>query len=623
MEIQKLSGAVILLILSIQSANAKEWVEFNYLNQGGQSWVEITYDNQLQVVDLVTLVDEVDVTELLQRDNNQLFLPLSKSLKRGKHSIHVFMTTIQGWKIQQHFDFKHTTPVQITSLNRVDADVAQLLYDDTDTSSQHYSVDTQWVTNNRIRSDNSDYSGDAEFWYFDTEDNRLLENSNSLLVPNYQLRSRTRLENSDINATIGNVNLYFSDLSLQYVNRRGAKLDWITQQWQNSIFTVKTTERIDFSGGTGISGDTDDSMHGINSIYKINDSSHLGIIAVNAGIEGQSDGQFVKTSNPQTGQLLGVKFETALLGNRLKMSSEYNRTRFDENRNDSESADNDAAWRLSIEGSDAYYKYGISYERVGKDYNVITNPTLINDRKTASIFIDLTGKDHRLRFDIAGEEKNINHDKTKADITTVNGQIDYRYNFTPGFYVGLNFQEIDEVTENEPDAVSAIDGITRTVRSYTNWRSGNWNIQLNLSGSRHTDDANTARDSQLTNFSFYPFWRSGSSHLYPGVSWIETRFSDDSRQTQLLYSVNGHHAFLYNRLMLDGAILWNGIDTQQVNTRTYSCELQMQYAVLLPHIDSYGVNVGVLLQSRSPSTLSDSQHNDGLIWFTLKFMASN
>jgi len=411
------------------------------------------------------------------------------------------------------------------------------LYDDSQYPGEKVS------SNGNLRLSRNIYDNDYQF-SFDTTFTYMTEVTDT--ESNFNLSSMKVLFKKGNNKfEVGDISLNHSELTLNYLNRRGMSYELNGKTIYFSSFYSNSQQKTGFDGFGIPPSDANyfGAIFGFNikSIFKIRGMYMTGMDNLDSKTIVSNEEKYRK------GDVFSAFGSLNLFNNKLKFDGEYAKSNFgksdDENNIEKNSGE---AWKASMNFNYKIFNGYINYKDIDENYYSIANLFLVNDKKGLNSGITMTIKSFSLTISYTDELSYINN---PAQPTRINKNLNSTLSWLIGnhFRIGLNYSA-NNLDYDQKTGLQTGSSKMETI-SYSGsigYTAGYNSLNLSLGKTESktfTSNINAAVSLSLSLGSFLT--------LSPSVNYQKNEnLTDDSTSEVISYYINSQITFIPNLFTL-------------------------------------------------------------------------
>ncbi len=563
--------------------------------------IVFSIEPEFRPAQLIVLLDNHDVSALVLRQDDGFHFTPAHALDIGAHKLLVLFTTQDGFNIKKQllFSIDTQTAYQMKTVLDGSVSVRALLDDSENTSNKDYEVDAWLDVSTAWR--NSDWRSnfDSELWYSDLATDLAPFTKDTVQVINFNLTTEHKSEEHLFVAQAGDIEINHSLFTARFLNRRGARADFGTDDWRLGAFSANSKPTIGLFANDDIGEDSNNNLSGLTSSWQLGKNTLLSAIYM-SGSEGsntsaQDLGVFTNSNTEVEGSVYGLLLSTELIKDSLSLEAEINTASFDADINDNQDEKSDEAMAIRLNGYGRWYNYRAKVEQLGGDYAVIANPFINNDRRTIRLNGDLFKKEHNVSLSLTQHQNNIDNDSTRAVIDNEGLMVDYSYRKGRDLSLGINISNTDLVSSKEPTAADKLEQHTVATNLRMSYLVKNWLMQISAGLSKLDDSLDSSNDNSVTTLSFSPAFQGQQISFYPNISKTKAEFENTSTESDTM-SLNFRGVALQEKLVYELSAISNQLIDAGNKTDSSSAEFAIDY-----HLDRGGQNkpvitLGLLMQ---------------------------
>ncbi len=494
--------------------------------------LEINLPGTEAVNGLIILLDDKDITGLVERSGGKLQVPLFEILPSGEHVLTLLSTDSQGNQTERSFTFRSKH------------------YEDYDEAYVSGNLSAVWegafVRNNaddwpdskieanlenhmRVKRGDWDISFDSNLRYQDQSKAFTEPEKKGINIADYLLRAAYDQNGVSLDASMGDVIVDLGRLTVDNLARRGGLFQANAGGASATLFMINSNEYWGFYGGMGLDGDTSDHlMGGRVSMDIVPEKFKAGVHYITGGQQGDSFGECTDEA-PGKGDVWGARLWAGPWGEVLTAEAELNfsTVEYENNSNDAD----DKAWRVALEGQTGAYTYNAGYEYIGPDYTVAANDSFENDRQGYNIGGRGDWTNHSLAANFGQYQDNVEADADEAKTNSIDAGLNYSYNGLERWPLTLSYQLATLDTSDEPSWVQAQETRQHTVLGTASFLGDILNLGLQAEYSNLDDGQTDSNDSRTMTFTLSPALLYETLSISPSFSWSQMELTASSITT--------------------------------------------------------------------------------------------
>ncbi len=475
---------------------------------------------------VLVLFDGADVTGIINTTPEGFFFIPVEILRPGVHTLSVMMTGPDGEPIQMDFTFstRHSGMFEEAGTTNNLSLGWEKTVDKTDeaTFQNSYKMESNLGHDSVIR---------EKAWEmrFTTNLRHLTQHltaqppqeeginpANYLFTGTYQgqsFQASTQVGDVTVSETRNTVNL----------SRRGGTFAADYKNIKFKTFMVNSEEVFGFKKGLGIGGSSDDHIVGASGeIGLLSEKVKLKTIYASGGEAGGGYSTYCAGGNKR-GNVLGLLLTSDFFNNKLTTEAELDLSHYDADTTDDFSREKDKAWKLGAGGSWNTYSYGIFYEHLGTDYQVIGNPYVQANMEGGGANFSASFPVQNVSVAFTRYRDNVDDDELYARTVATQGQAQYMFTKFSSLPLGLAYQFSEVKSQDEPEYAYPVDNTTNTVSATANYVLGAWNFGAQAGFSDQNDATAYSADTETVNYMLSSFYGGRNISFSPSVSLNRTR----------------------------------------------------------------------------------------------------
>jgi len=441
------------------------------------------------------LIDDIDVTDLIQRDGEEWTITESGSLFEGAQAIalvdgqgRVMVDAIVDLAEGKTPQAAKDGELVLRGNAGINIGGRQVKTDDDQGSwalTGNLNLNTEYLNGDfrsELPSANINYDQDGE--------------------PRVTLSAGYRLRNTYKNHTvdIGDVSISGMPLVISSFSRRGLVASTQGQTWKGSMFNVRTA-MVD-GNNSGISFD-ERQTYGVTVEKNFVEmgSSSLQFTAVSGELPQPVTASVEsRQTSPQAGDAVGIQLSSQWGG--VGMSVQVAQTSFDNDTLDDVAAVSDSAYELSLSKDFSNLAAQFSYFHYGVNYATITNPNFSGDRQGVNASLGGQWRELGWSLNAARMEDNVDQDITRSVVNSDTAGLMFDFPIMAKASANLGYSVNQQHSSDEPTVDDRVDNQGQEIQLGLNGNVGaaalSWQSQFGeLSNKLDRDN-----DSETENHSF-------------------------------------------------------------------------------------------------------------------------
>ncbi len=493
---------------------------------------------------LLVLFDGIDVTGILDITPEGFEYRPIDVLPSGMHTLSITVSTRDGYEVQQEFVFstRHSRNLEEAySSNELTAIYEAVLKKPKDVENEPYSkIESNLRSVIRLKEKGWEFTLSTNLRYLDQSLPLFFPENKGINVIDYLLQGKYSKDEFQLLTGIGDIQINETNNTVQGLARRGGRFYLQYKDFNLSAFVVNSKQVFGFRNvrdGIGIDGSLDDHIMGVSAEAGFFDNkASFKTIYVTGGEEGSSFGIFTEGGGNK-GNALGFVLKTDFFEQKLTTEAEIDFSEFDPDTSDEFSSESDSAYKLKAGGYYSKYNYGVVYEYMGPDYEVIGNRGLQKNREGFTLNGGANFQIHAINFFLSRYNDNVNGDDLYSRIYTYQGMIDYTFKKFQGLPIGLSYQKSILDSTMEPEFTLPLRTDSDTFSGRINYMKDKWNLGLQASHSIQDDREDTGNDTATTTYTFASSYSLEHFSVSPGVSFNRSKYRLQGTRTDT-YTAN-------------------------------------------------------------------------------------
>jgi hypothetical protein len=544
--------SILIIIQSVSPVLAQNDSDFIQLISPGQDkqviskkpLVKVAIKGAFSPDYLLALLDGIDITAVLEITSEGFEYRPVEVLPAGTHNLTVVVYTEDWVEIQQEFIFstRHTEKFE----EAYTKNELTTIYENSIVKPN----DVENVPNSKLESNLLSMITLSEgAWNFRLSTSlRYLDQSIPVSFPekkgmdliNYLLEGRYSGEKIQVLTEIGDVQVNETQNTAWGLARRGGRLNIQYEDFDVGAFIVNSQQIYGFRNvreGIGIDSTKEDHIMGISAEAGfLEDKVSLKTVYITGGEEGSSFGIYTEGGGNK-GDVLGVVLKTDFFNRKLTTEAEFDFSEFDPDISDEFTSENDKAYRLKAEGHKGKYTYGIVYDYMGPDYEVVGDFGLPKDREGVTVNGGANFKIHSVNLQLSRYNDNVKKNDLYPRTYTKQGMIDYSFNKFKHLPMGLSYQRSIVDSTMEPDFYDPLRIDTDVLSGRINYLKDSWNLGLQTYYSIQDDKEFMNNDTTIITYTFTSSYTLKHFSISPGFSFNRTKLKIEDLKTDT-YTVN-------------------------------------------------------------------------------------
>ncbi|MEF9437747.1 MAG: hypothetical protein L0922_02995 [Candidatus Mariimomonas ferrooxydans] len=192
---------------------------------------------------------------------------------------------------------------------------------------------------------------------------------------------------------------------------------------------------------------------------------------------------------------------------------------------------------METRGVQQQIQYGVVYEYMGPDYEVVGNLGLPKDREGFTFNGGANFQIHAINLSFSRYNDNVKKDSLYPRFYTYQGMIDYSFNKFQSLPMGLSYQKSIVDSTIEPEFHVPIRMDTDMISTRVNYMKGPWNLGLQTGYSFQDDRTPDANDTTTTTYTFTSSYSLEHFSISPGFSFNRSKYRLQGSRTDT-YTAN-------------------------------------------------------------------------------------
>lgn len=511
---------------------------------------EITPDQQ-QIIFQITgpldalsrfYVDDIDVTDIVQRDEEQWILSNQDQLFSGESRLQIISSEGQVLATQPLHFVDPQSPQQIAEHELILRGNASFSLGGKQDSSRN--DQGPLALSGNVHAESEYQAGD-----FKSHFSGVNVNYQRGAEPAFNLSSGFLLTNSYRNHTLqfGDVSISGTPLVLSGFSRRGLLAKTENDRWSGSIFNVRTSAIEGWESGISLDNRQ---TYGISGEQQLGKKGHSSIQwAVVSGALQQPEVAGVATTEkqPHAADTIGFQLNTELAGTQI--AAQFAASRFDADTSDSVAPQKDNAYELNLSRDIYGLASSLGFHRYGANYATIAQPNFSNDRQ--GLDLSLGGQLQMVGWStsFASTQDNIEKDLNRPIVTSRN--IGLNLDFIAEDWPALNtgFSVSEQRSRSEPAIDQRINNRGENITVGLSDSIGSLNLSWNSTIGRLKSQLDASKDSNTRNHAL----NLGYSAEVVQLSLNIAQNSSQAQVTQLsdLFNLSADFPLFSEKIMLN------------------------------------------------------------------------
>ncbi len=437
-------------------------------------------------------IDDIDVTDIVQRDGDQWILSNDSQLFSGESRLQVISAEGRVLATQPLHFVDAPSPQQVIERELVLRGNASFSLGGQRDSSQN--DQGPLALSGNLHAESEYQEGD-----FKSHFSGVNINYQRGADPAFNLSSGFLFTNTYRNHTLqfGDVSISGTPLVLSGFSRRGLLLKSENDRWSGSIFNVRTSAIEGWESGVSLDNRQTYGISGEQQLGKQGHSSIQWVLVSGALQQPESVGVTTTEKQPHTGDTVGVLLNTRL--GETKIAAQIAASRFDADTRDAVAAQKDNAYQLTMSRDIYGLASSLGLHRYGADYATIAQPNFSNDRQGLDLSLDGQYQMIGWSSSLATTQDNIEKDLSRPIVTSRNAglNLDFIVEDWPALNTGLSVSE--QRSHNEPAIDQRINNRGENLTVGLSDTIGSLNLSWNSSIGRLKSRLDARKDSNTRN----------------------------------------------------------------------------------------------------------------------------
>jgi hypothetical protein len=462
--------------------------------------IKVNFKESVDPKTVLVLLDTTDVTQLASfTEKGFEFQPLLV-LPSGEHTLTVSATDKEGRKLQHQVKFKtrHTALFEEASTKN-DAFISyeSAVHKPGEDPNANSKFDGNLKSDTLVKNKEWQVTFNTNIRYQDQNTDLQDPLNKGLDVANYLLTGTYQKDKSMIKASLGDVQITETPLTISGLSRRGGLLNLHYDIFQLDAFSVRSDQLIGLRGSsvTGVDTTTDSHIVGLAGGAKLFDKQVELKTVYSSGEDLGTSAGISNVSPVSKGDVWGFFLTSDFFQKKAVTEMEAGFSRFSPDINDSVPTTSDRAYRVRMGGAIDKYTYAAQYQYTGRDYQVVGNPFLQRDREE----VNLTGSGrfgfHNLSTVLLRRNDNVRDSEVFPILIDYQGNLAYAYTRFPTLPMNLTYMKDIQYNTKRPTGTAPIKLYTDTVTGAVNHTRDKWNFgfqtSLSLKDDKTPDNGDT------------------------------------------------------------------------------------------------------------------------------------
>lgn len=584
---------------------------------------------------LLVMLDETDVTEILDVSKDGFEFKPIQVLEPGGHRLSVTLTTPDKKELRREFSLtiRHSRAFETMS----SANDISILYEGTMKSDltagevdsvPGSKIEANISSNSKIMEKNVEVSLTTNIRFYDQSTYMLSASlpQRAFTIANYLLSAKYQTDKSLFLAETGDVSINETQNTVG-LSRRGTRANFGYGNFRLNTFSVKAQQvsgLSTFDNDTGLMFDPADKIEGISGeVDLLERKTNLKVIHVRGQDRGTSYGSW-SAGGGMKGDTTGFVLKTDFFSQKLTTEMEYDIANFDQDTSDSVPQQTDKAYKLKIGGQSGTYNYEGLYEFFGPKFSSIGNTGVPKDKQGFALRGGGTLNVHSVNLFFSRYNDNVEDAKLLPKIYTTQGSIDYSFNKYQSIPMGISYQRTHVESKDEPDGTVKIGIRTNNLTGRINFVKNAWNLGFNVNYASQDDQYNGITSYRNVSLAFAPTYFSERFAVTVGLSY--NRLSYDYTKVlndTFTANVNIRGRLLNNRLDYEAAYAANRIQASDNSTGNETKNFTFRIGYLLAKYFAGFVNPTIGIRgnySESHNRIIDSRKDS---FYVFVFFSTN
>mgnify|MGYP002639649207 FL=1 len=345
----------------------------------------------------------------------------------------------------------------------------------------------------------------------------------------------------------GDISISESPLTVSGFSRRGLKAR-ISEQDSRMQFFVVGAEQVD-GFNSGLSTDSNNQVLGAS--YALDSIGggpfKLKVITVMGENAAEFGSNVAGSANPSKGETIGVQLESSFGNTWIGLDSGF--SSFDANTLDANNADTDVALGLQARHDFEALQLSASLLRYGNDYATIANPNFTGDRQGGSLGLASTLGPAAFNVQLSRTEDNLDGDTTRPVVSSdaINTTLSLAWPNKPRLHFGLS-QSLQN-SRHEPSAQDRVKNSNLSFSAGLTHGGKGWRSALNTTFGKLDDRLSSNDDSTTRSITLSAGLNNAKGNLSASISQSLSESADVENESNML-GLNGSAILIPDELTL-------------------------------------------------------------------------
>ena len=540
---------------------------------------------------LVVILDDADVTAIIDISENGFEFKPIQILSPGQHNLKIALKTPENKEYRQEFSFtvRHSQMFEeIASTNDV-----SILYEGMTqrrtpkgrTDETPYSkIEGNITSNSKIREKGFEAALTTNIRYIDQSESVTPPTFKGFNVANYLLSLKYQTEKAQFLAETGDVQINETQNTIG-LSRRGVKFNAGYGDFKLSTFSVKAQQVSglrDFKDDSGFAFDPADKIEGGSGEIDLFDKkTNFKVIYARGRDQGTSYGSW-SPGGGKEGDITAFVFKTDFFSQKLTTEMEYDASNFDQDTSDTLPASRDKAYKVKIGGNAGGYNYEGLYEYFGTNFSSIGNTGVRKDTEGFALKGGGTLDVHTVNLSLSRYNDNVQNSPLLLKTYTYQGGIDYSFSKFKSLPMGFGYQAT--LLESKSEHARTLRKRVRTdnLTGKINFQKDPLNLGFNINYAHQNDYYVPTNDNTNVTFTLTPNYSSDKFSVTSSFS-LNRLIYDFSHFVTDTYTANlGIRGNLYdNKVTYEVAYNFNKAMKSDDSTNIESTDINFRTGYLL------------------------------------------
>ncbi len=455
--------------------------------------VKVRFSLEIVPASLMVILDETDITQLIDISKNEFTYQSFQILPAGDHSITFFGTTKEGKEIQETYNFS-TKHSQLFTEAYTEADLSSVgeacikLHQESK-NLPGAKLEGNINLNSIVSRENIFMNSSLSVRYFDQDIPVDPPLKKGFDIAGFYLNGEYRKNSSRMKMSLGDVQIRETSLTIDSLFQKGVLLTYSNGPFYFDVFSVTDPDTFNFSKDyiTGLGG---------HSLF-LNDKLSLRV----AGASGRRAATF--WSPAQSGDVFGLLLEIVPWEEKLKMELENAYTRFDADISDEFGKIEDKAFKFKISGMRERFYYEIFYDFIGEDFQSIGNQYLPKDEEGGGFNLEMNMEKYSIGLSLSRYQDNVENSPLFPTVESWDAAFNSSFNEMPNLPWGFSYQFTSQKDKIFPSDFNQItNSLLLNINYFKDLFQTSFQIGYNLMDDKTKADNDTYITNYFLNFSY-------------------------------------------------------------------------------------------------------------------------